>query len=93
MLDLDSGGGIDVIISNCVIILSGDEEFVRLLGESGFTDASIEFTRACDSEDARAFLVNTGLDADRIATEVAGRVGAAFVGAVKPAVPQGGDRR
>ena len=76
----------------CVAGALSDEEFVRLLGESGFTDASIEFTRTYDAADARAFLGNTGLDADRIATEVAGRVGAAFVRAVKPVVPQGGTR-
>jgi hypothetical protein len=34
--------------------------------------------------DAKAFLVNTGVDADRIAGEVAGRIGAAFVRATKP---------
>jgi hypothetical protein len=44
----------------------------------------VELTRTYDIEDARAFLVNTGVDADRIAGEVAGRVGAAFVRATKP---------
>ena len=41
--------------------------------------------RTYDVEDARAFLVNTGVDVDRLAREVAGRVGAAFVRATKPA--------
>ena len=125
---------VDVIISNCVINLSGDKatvlreafrvlkpggrfavsdvvvrgelpadvkasmdlwvgcvagaleegEFVNLLEAAGFEGASVEFTRTYDFEDAKAFLVQTGLDAERLATEVAGRVGAAFVRATKP---------
>ena len=126
---------VDVIISNCVINLSGDKgtvlreafrvlkpggrfavsdvvvrgelppdvkasmemwvgcvagaleegEFVRLLEAAGFENASVEFTRTYEFEDAKTFLVQTGLDVDRLATEVAGRVGAAFVRATKPA--------
>jgi arsenite methyltransferase len=68
----------------CVAGALSDEEFVRLLGEAGFEGPSVEFTRTYDVEDARAFLVNTGVDADRIGREVAGRVGAAFVRATKP---------
>jgi hypothetical protein len=44
----------------------------------------VDFTRTYTVEDAKAFLENTGVDADRIASEVAGRVGAAFVRATKP---------
>ena len=69
----------------CVAGALSDEEFAALLREAGFEHASVEFTRTYDVEDARAFLVNTGLDVDRIAREVAGRVGAAFVHATKPA--------
>ena len=126
---------VDVIISNCVINLSGDKstvlreafrvlkpggrfavsdvvvrgelpddvkasmelwvgcvagaleegEFISLLQDAGFEDASIEFTRTYEFEDAKTFLGQTGLDADRLAAEVAGRVGAAFVRATKPA--------
>jgi arsenite methyltransferase len=69
----------------CVAGALSDTEFTALLTDAGFEDASVEFTRTYDASDAKAFLVNTGLDADRIATEVAGRVGAAFVRARKPA--------
>lgn len=69
----------------CVAGALGDKEFVSLLTEVGFTDASVEMTRTYSFEDARTFLGNTGLDADRIAEEVAGRVGAGFVRATKPA--------
>jgi len=68
----------------CVAGALSDAEFVALLTEAGFESPTIEFTRTYDVEDARAFLVNTGVDADRISREVAGRVGAAFVRAVKP---------
>jgi len=127
---------VDVIISNCVINLSGDKrqvlreafrvlkpggrfavsdvvvrgevpaevrrsmelwvgcvagaleegEFLRLLGEAGFTDASIEPTRIYRGEDAKAFLAGAGLDAERAAAAIDGRVMAAFVRATKPAL-------
>jgi ubiquinone/menaquinone biosynthesis C-methylase UbiE len=128
---------VDVVISNCVINLSGDKrrvlaeafrvlkpggrfavsdvvvdgelppevkrsmelwigcvagalesaEFVRLLTEAGFEDASVEMTRTYDVEDARGFLAETGLDVDAVAAQVAGKVGAAFVRARKPGTP------
>ena len=70
----------------CVAGALSDTEFLQLLSDAGFEKPSIEFTRTYELEDARAFLVNTGMDADRIANEVAGRVGAAFVRATKPVV-------
>ncbi|HEX3158058.1 MAG TPA: arsenite methyltransferase [Gemmatimonadaceae bacterium] len=130
---------VDVIISNCVINLSGDKRkvlaeafrvlkpggrfavsdvvirgevpaalrksmelwvgcvagaleesaFTRLLAEVGFADASIEPTRIYQVEDARAFLTDAGLDVDAVASEIDGRVMAAFVRATKPAVAAG----
>jgi SAM-dependent methyltransferase len=68
----------------CVAGALSDEEFLALLRDAGFENPSVEFTRTYAIEDARAFLVNTGVDADRIAAEVAGRIGAAFVRATKP---------
>jgi ubiquinone/menaquinone biosynthesis C-methylase UbiE len=69
----------------CVAGALSDEEFIGLLTEAGFESPSVEFTRTYDVDDAKAFLVELGLDADRIAREVAGRVGAAFIRATKPA--------
>ena len=69
----------------CVAGALSDEEFIALLRDAGFEKPTVEFTRTYDVADAHAFLVNTGVDADRIAREVAGRVGAAFVRATKPA--------
>jgi SAM-dependent methyltransferase len=68
----------------CVAGALSDEEFISLLTDAGFESPSVEFTRTYDVDDAKAFLVNTGLDVDRVAREVAGRVGAAFVRATKP---------
>jgi SAM-dependent methyltransferase len=70
----------------CVAGALSDMEFVQLLSDAGFESSTVEFTRTYELEDARAFLVNTGVDADRIASDVAGRVGAAFVRAMKPVV-------
>jgi len=68
----------------CVAGALSDQEFITLLRDAGFEKPSVEFTRTYDTADAKAFLVNTGVDADRIAREVAGRIGAAFVRATKP---------
>ena len=68
----------------CVAGALSDDEFVSLLEEAGFEKPTVEFTRVYDVADAHAFLVNTGIDADRIAHDVAGRIGAAFVRATKP---------
>ena len=69
----------------CVAGALEDTEFVGLLRDAGFESPSVEMTRTYSADDARAFLANAGLDVDRIAAEVAGRVGAAFVRARKPA--------
>jgi arsenite methyltransferase len=125
---------IDIIISNCVINLSGDKrqvlaeafrvlkpggrfavsdvivkgtlpedvrrnmelwvgcvagaleeaEFIALLREAGFTEPSVEMTRVYELDDARAFLAEAGVDVERVAREVQGRVAAAFIRATKP---------
>jgi arsenite methyltransferase len=69
----------------CVAGALKDQDFLALLREVGFEDATIEMTRTYDVDDARAFLVNAGVDVERAAHDVAGRVGAAFVRARKPA--------
>jgi arsenite methyltransferase len=71
----------------CVAGALKDQDFLALLRDVGFHDATIEMTRTYDVNDARAFLVNAGVDVERAAHDVAGRVGAAFVRARKPGTP------
>ena len=73
----------------CVAGALSDRDFTALLTDVGFDEPSIEFTRTYSFDDAKGFLANTGLDVDRIASEVAGRVGAAFVRATKPSAQSG----
>ena len=70
--------------TGCVAGALADEEFIALLSEVGFENPSVEPTRVYTADDARALLVNTGLDADVIAPQVEGRILSAFVRATKP---------
>lgn len=129
------GASVDVIISNCVVNLSGDKDQVfreafrvlkpggrlaisdvltrgelppevqasmplwtgcvagaldeadciRRLELAGFRDVSIEPTRIYSGDDAHGMLAATGLDADRLAPLLAGRVMSGFIRAKKPA--------
>lgn len=68
----------------CVAGALEEQEFARLLAESGFQGVDIEPTRVYRAEDARTFLMESGLDADTISTEIDGRFMSAFVRATKP---------
>jgi SAM-dependent methyltransferase len=59
-------------------------ELESLLRAAGFVDISIEPTRVYQIEDARSFLEGAGLDVEKVAREVGGRVMGAFVRARKP---------
>jgi hypothetical protein len=61
-----------------------EDEFRRILVEAGFEDVDIEPTRVYRVDDARAFLEESGLDADAVAAEVDGRFMSAFVRGRKP---------
>jgi len=54
------------------------------LRAAGFIDVQLEPWRIYRIEDARAFLTEGGLDVDRLAREVEGRVASAFIRARKP---------
>lgn len=71
----------------CVAGALAEEEFTGLLTAAGFIDVGIEPTRVYRIEDARAFLEGTGVDVDRLAAQVSGRVMGAFVRARKPEPP------
>ncbi len=68
----------------CIAGALGEDEFIALLSEVGFTETSIEPTRVYDVDDAKAFLASAGLDADAVARDVSGRIMSAFVRAQKP---------
>jgi arsenite methyltransferase len=69
----------------CVAGALEETEYADKLRAAGFTDVEVDPWRVYDVEDARAFLAEAGLDVDRIATEVNGRVASAFIRARKPA--------
>jgi arsenite methyltransferase len=70
--------------TGCVGGALEEREFVQLLTEAGFVDASIEPTRVYALDDLRDILSGAGLDADRAAREISGRLVSAFVRATKP---------
>ncbi len=70
--------------TGCVAGALADDEFIGLLREAGFVDAAIEPTREYTADDARALLIDAGLDADTLAPMVEGRVYSGFVRARKP---------
>ncbi len=71
--------------TGCVGGALDEREFARLLTEAGFVDVSIEPTRVYELDDLRAILAGAGLEADRAAREITGRLVSAFVRATKPA--------
>jgi arsenite methyltransferase len=68
----------------CVAGALEEQEFERLLVDAGFTDVTIEPTRVYQSEDARAFLEEAGVDVSANLHEIDGKFMAAFVRAAKP---------
>ncbi|MHB1297880.1 MAG: arsenite methyltransferase [Gemmatimonadaceae bacterium] len=72
----------------CIAGALEEQQFLRLLGESGFVSPSIEPTRVYKAEDARAFLKDAGLDTARVADDLDGKFCSAFVRAIKPGKPE-----
>ena len=68
----------------CVAGALEEQEFLRLLKETGFASPSIEPTRVYQSEDARAFLAEAGVTSDDVLAQIEGKFMAAFVRAAKP---------
>ena len=71
----------------CVAGALEEQEFLDLLREVGFVDASVEPTRIYEAADAVAFLAGSGLDSEQFAREIDGKFMGAFVRATKPATP------
>jgi SAM-dependent methyltransferase len=68
----------------CVAGALTEQQYRQQLSEAGFEAIGIEPTRVYEFEDAKVFLGDTGLDVERLAREVEGRVMGAFVRARKP---------
>jgi len=68
----------------CVSGALGDRDYADLLTRAGFRDVGVEPWRTYGLEDARAFLSESGLDVDRLAPDVDGRIASAFIRATKP---------
>lgn len=69
--------------TGCVAGALDEQQFVDLLTEVGFENASIEPARVYSRDDAAALLDGTGLDVG-LADQVAGRIMSGFVRATKP---------
>jgi SAM-dependent methyltransferase len=70
--------------TGCVAGALDEADYQARLARAGFTDVSVEPTRVYHAADAREFLESAGMDADRIATALDGKVMGAFVRATKP---------
>lgn len=78
--------------AGCVAGALEEAEYRTLLAQAGFEDISIEATRIYRTEDAREFLSGSGLDVDRVASQVDGAFMSAFVRARKPIQVHKGER-
>jgi arsenite methyltransferase len=70
--------------AGCVAGALDEQEFLSLLREVGFVDASIEPTRVYTADDARAIIESAGLDPSMVQDAIADRVLSGFVRAQKP---------
>ena len=70
--------------AGCFAGALGESDYRAKLQAAGFTRVGVQATRVFGEDEAREFLASAGLDADRLAPQVAGQVISAFVRAVKP---------
>ena len=68
----------------CIAGALEEHEYASKLRAAGFADVEVEPWRIYHIEDARAFLTQSGLDVDRLAPDVDGRLASAFIRARKP---------
>jgi arsenite methyltransferase len=71
----------------CIAGALQDTEYSAKLAASGFEAIEIEPTRVHNTEDARVFLTEQGLDVDALASQVDGKFWSAFIRARKPQGP------
>jgi ubiquinone/menaquinone biosynthesis C-methylase UbiE len=68
----------------CIAGALQEDEYVAKLTAAGFESVELEPWRVYQVEDARAFLAETGIDVDRMAAQVDGKVASAFIRARRP---------
>ena len=68
----------------CIAGALEENDYAAKLRAAGFIDVDVEPWRVYKVDDARAFLTESGLDVDRLASEVEGRFVSAFVRARRP---------
>jgi arsenite methyltransferase len=71
----------------CIAGALEDSEYADKLTRAGFASVDVDPWRVYNVEDARSFLIDSGVDVDRLAAEVDGRFVSAFIRAQKPAAP------
>ena len=68
----------------CIAGALDERDYALKLRAAGFADVEVEPWRIYHVEEARAFLTESGLDVDRLASDIEGRFASAFVRARKP---------
>jgi SAM-dependent methyltransferase len=68
----------------CVAGALQEDEYRSKLKQAGFEGVELEPWRVYQAEDARGFLAESGIDVDRLAPQVDGKVASAFIRARKP---------
>jgi arsenite methyltransferase len=68
----------------CVAGALQEDEYASKLKAAGFESVEIEPWRVYQIDDARAFLAESGIDVDRLAPQVDGKVASAFIRARRP---------
>ena len=71
----------------CIAGALGEQEYESKLRAAGFADVEVEPWRIYKIDDARAFLMETGVDVESLAPQVEGKFASAFVRARKPDAP------
>jgi SAM-dependent methyltransferase len=70
----------------CVAGALRDDEYRSKLTAAGFASVELDAWRVYRVDDARTFLAEAGVDVDRVAPEIDGKVASAFIRARKPEV-------
>ena len=68
----------------CVAGALEENEYAAKLRGAGFESVEVEPWRVYQVDDARAFLAESGIDVDRLAPQIEGRIASAFIRAQRP---------